>query len=342
MRKAILIIMISVLMMMFLTVFAFADEINLENGSKIIGTIEKFDKKTVQVKTDYAGKLSIDLTKVISFTSDNPLNVSFTDKKRAAGKVTWTKGQVLIQKADGNVFVSRETPEIAWHNTLADPFLRQWNFELGLDMAGKTGNSERISAGGKARAKMQGPDDKLLLSVKYAYAKDDGVNSDNSVLGGVDYEKYFSSVHSLYARVEAEHDRIKGLDFRTTAAAGYGYYFLKTEHHTLRGRTGLMYRYDLLTDDSTESRVGVDFGLSHMYQFANSWKMLNEVVYTPSFKGLEDYQIYHESSLYIPVAASDIWKFELGVSNDYNSTPPADKKYLDTTYFMRLVLNWRS
>ena len=35
------------------------------------------------------------------------------------------------------------------------------------------------------------------------------------------------------------------------------------------------------------------------------------------------------------------WKLRLGVANDYNSQPGRGVKRLDTTYFTRLVLNWK-
>lgn len=340
MKKNILKIILFCLTAVFSATVASADVVELENGSRIIGTIERFDKSTLQVKTDYAGLLSINLNKVILFSSDAPLYVSFANRERIFGKVTWSKAQVLVEKPDGSTLISKELPDVAWQEGHLDPLKRHWNLEAGFDVSGKTGNTERISFGGKARAILEGPDDRLLLYLRYAYAKDDGVNSDNSLIGGVDFERYFAKYHSIYARTELEHDRIKGLDLRATVAAGYGYYFLKEKRHTLRSRAGLMIRYDAWSDDPSGATVGMDFGLSHMYQFANTWKMQNEVVYAPSVEELDDYHLYHESSLLIPVAGSEIWKLQIGVSNDYCSPPAESKEYLDTTYFMRLVLNW--
>jgi hypothetical protein len=36
-----------------------------------------------------------------------------------------------------------------------------------------------------------------------------------------------------------------------------------------------------------------------------------------------------------------MWKLRMGVANDYTSKPSIGKKRLDTTYFTRLVLNWK-
>jgi hypothetical protein len=42
----------------------------------------------------------------------------------------------------------------------------------------------------------------------------------------------------------------------------------------------------------------------------------------------------------MPITAS-LWKLRIGVSNDYNSEPGPGVKGLDTTYFTRLILNWK-
>jgi putative salt-induced outer membrane protein YdiY len=178
------------------------------------------------------------------------------------------------------------------------------------------------------------------MYLRYFYAKDDSIESDNQTVGGIDYETYFWEKHSLYARMELENDRIRKVDFRATRAAGYGYYFLKKPHHTLRARAGLMARHESLRDEASDFTLGLDLGTSHMYRFANAWKVTNDITYTPSIEEYRNYRIYHESAFEIPLVASEIWKLRLGVSNDYNSTPSVDQEYLDTTYFARLVFSW--
>jgi putative salt-induced outer membrane protein YdiY len=173
------------------------------------------------------------------------------------------------------------------------------------------------------------------------YAKDDGLESDNQTVGGIDFESYFREKHSWYARAEAENDQIAALDLRVTAAAGYGYFFLKKANHTLRGRTGLMFRHESLKGESSKGTAGLDLGISHLYRFDNAWRLTNDVTYTPSLEDYRDYRICHESAFEIPIVASEIWKLRLGVSNDYNSRPAENKDYLDTTYFTRLVFSWQ-
>ncbi len=328
------------LMILCIGSIAEADVIELENGSRLIGEITHIDKASLTVKTDFADLLKVDLAKVLTYTTDQPRIVSFPGQEDVLGKITYTKTQTRVDLEDGKVLVTAARPDAARARDAPDPNRRRWSFELGTDVAGKTGNTEHVSAGARAQAKLQGPQDRLLLYARYFYAKDDSVESDNQTVGGMDYETYFRERHSLYARVELENDRIRKVDFRATGAVGYGYYFIKKPNHTLRARTGLMARHETFRDEASDFTVGLDLGASHLYRFANAWKVTNDVTYTPSIEEYRNYRIYHESAFEIPLTASEIWKLRLGVSNDYNSTPAMNQEYLDTTYFARLVFSW--
>ena len=56
--------------------------IELDNGSKIIGKIEKIYDGKVHIKTDFAGTLEIDLARVANMVSDEPLFVAFKEGNR--------------------------------------------------------------------------------------------------------------------------------------------------------------------------------------------------------------------------------------------------------------------
>jgi putative salt-induced outer membrane protein YdiY len=211
---------------------------------------------------------------------------------------------------------------------------------VGADIGGRTGNSEKFNTGGRIRATLQGPTDRLLIYLRWLYSREDGEKSEDEITGGIDFESDFGDVHSWYARIELENDDIKDLDLRTTAALGYGYYFLKEPSHILRGRTGVMYRHESYANQDSEQTVGLDLGLHHMYKFSDYWKLVNDITYTPSFEDIHDYRIYHESAFEVPLARSDIWKLQLGVRNEYDSQPADDSERLDTYYFSQLVFEW--
>jgi hypothetical protein len=142
-------------------------------------------------------------------------------------------------------------------------------------------------------------------------------------------------------RDEGGFDRVKDIDLYNVAAAGAGYDILKTKVDTLTGRLGLSYRYENYGAPLAEDldSVGLDLGLNNQFTM-KTWSMTSRVSYVPAFDDFANYRFFHESYIELPLKAG-WWKIRIGVSNDYNSKPPAGHEKLDTTYFTRLVLNWK-
>lgn len=133
MKKTILPIVLFCFAAWFPLPAAHADEITLENGSAIIGTITRIDQKAILVRTDFAGVLSVDMTRVLTYTTDHPVYVAFPGHDPVRGTLTYTRKQTRIDAADGKVVVSGDAPEHVWPEGATDPRARHWGFEVGLD-----------------------------------------------------------------------------------------------------------------------------------------------------------------------------------------------------------------
>ena len=214
-------------------------------------------------------------------------------------------------------------------------------------VTGKTGNTEKTTVGGSAKATLAGPDDKLELYVRGHYAKENGVKNEQEIVAGADYERRLNGgSHSLYARLQAEQDKFDNYRLYTTAAAGYGFYLLDKEDFKVRLRAGLTYIHKTYYEELDDSDdIGVEFGYHHELNIRKlskiDAKLVTDVTYTPVFDDfMDDYRIYHESALDIPLTKNGLWSIRLGVSNEYNSRVASTQKRLDTTYFGRLVITW--
>ncbi len=319
------------------------DVIVLDNGSKIIGKIEKVVDGNILIKTDFAGALNIKIERVTSLSSDTPLLVSFPSGNRLYGNIEYKKDETVVKTPDGRLIVEQGGFLAAWLKGAPDPLAperRKWSYEAGFDIAGKTGNTERVSTGGRVKVKLKGPKDHLLFYLRGSYAKEDGDKTDDEIIGGIDFESMFGKKHSWYARIELENDDIEELDLRSTAALGYGYYFFNKSNQVLRGRMGFMYRHESYNNVDSESTAGLDFGLYHMYKFEDWGKIVTDITYTPSLEDFGDYRCFHESAYEIPLARSDGWNLQLGVTNEYNSNPVPGNDRMDTTYFSRIVFKY--
>ncbi|MFP3982963.1 MAG: YdiY family protein [Desulfurivibrionaceae bacterium] len=329
---------------LILSTTANSDIILHENGSRIIGNITKIHENKVIMETDFADTVTVDLNDTTDLETNNPLFISLENDSRLYGTMNQEGDTILIDSPEGRISVNKNAITAAWLKGQPDPLAperRAWSYEISLEGSGKTGNTERGNIGTRLKAELEGPDDQLQFYLQGRYAKEEGEETDDEIIAGIDFERIFAEIHSWYTRIELERDDIDDLDLRTTAATGYGYYFLKKSDHELRTRLGLSYRHDSLEDGSSSSDIGLDMGLHYMYRFNRHLKLVTDITYTPSLEDFADYLLDHESILETPVALSEIWKLQVGINNQYDSEPAEGKEKLDTTYFGRLVLQWK-
>ena len=105
--------------------FLFADQIVMKNGDRLTGKIGKSDDKSLVIKTEFAGEVTVDWSAIQDVKSDQPLHVSLKDGKSVVGPVTTADGKIQVStKTAGNVevpkdsiVVMRSDPEqVAWKN----------------------------------------------------------------------------------------------------------------------------------------------------------------------------------------------------------------------------------
>lgn len=328
------------------TALVWGDVIETKNGSRLVGKVTSIDGSVVQLSTDYAGDLKVKQSDVVSVTTDKPITVRLASGTVLQGTLTSPgDGALVITGPDGALNTRVEKVAATWAPGGTDPAIaamqRNWSYEVMADITGKSGNKEQLGTSFSARAIMKTPQDTLQFYSAYDRQVSQGTKSADQFKAGVDYQNNFSGRRSWYVRDEGGFDRVKDINLYNVAGVGLGYDFIKEKTHTLTVRAGLSYRYEGYKNPATEdvNAAGLDFGLNHRYD-TERWSLVNRLSFVPLFEDFGNYRVTHESFFEIPLNIPD-WKLRLGLSNDYNSRPGAGIDKLDTTYFTRLVLNWK-
>src|ERR1700758_5466901 len=81
----------------------FADQVVLKNGDRLTGTIAKSDDKTLLIKTEFAGDVTVQWPAVEQVNSTLPLHVTLANGKSVAGPVTATDGSLAINTATSGI-----------------------------------------------------------------------------------------------------------------------------------------------------------------------------------------------------------------------------------------------
>jgi putative salt-induced outer membrane protein YdiY len=331
---------------------AMADTVVTTDGARLTGKIVKADGGDIVLKTDYAGTITISQAKVASFTTDEAINVRTKAGDTVQGTVTEANGNLTVKSASTSLTTKPAEVATIWPAGAKDPAIaaleRKWKYRADADLTKKTGNTKSDSYAMGLLAKLESKDDTFKIYGTYAYSSQRNVRTTDETKGGVDYQAFFSPVVGWYVKSELERDNFEAIKLRSTTAGGLSYRIWDEPKHKLKARTGLSFRYEdydlpkpiLPGTETSDSNFGLNFGLSHEWQFAKWAVLRNELEYTPSFEDVANYIITHDSGVEMPLGLSDFWKLRVGVHHDYNSQARTGLKDLDTTLYAKLILDW--
>ncbi|HXG67670.1 MAG TPA: hypothetical protein VNO70_21390, partial [Blastocatellia bacterium] len=121
-RKTLLLFVISA--MTCLT--AYADQIKLKNGDRLTGKVVKSDGKTLTLKADIVGIVSIPVEAIEHISSDQPLYFSIEDGRTVKGSVTTKKDKLEVNtKESGKITVARDAVKAIRSQAEQDAYLAE-------------------------------------------------------------------------------------------------------------------------------------------------------------------------------------------------------------------------
>ena len=330
---------------------AHADVVTTIDGARLTGTIEKITPKAIELKTAYAGKLTITMDQVASFNTDAPLTTQLKDSTTVTG-VTMLDEQKTIRvtgaATSGSTLASSagfDQLQASWLPGTPPPpeslfDTRHWIYALGADVTGKSGNSDERTTHLVVDMALVSKKDELRFYGSYQTAEQDNNKTSDETIGGASYTAFMYDPWGWYVRGELEKDRFEDIDLRSTVAAGLTWRPVHTDDRTLRFWLGLGYRHESF-DNGVESNgsATLDSGVMHHWQVKPWLTLDNSLSYAPALDDFGSYLLTHDSAFSMPVGAGR-WTVRLGVHNDYNSQPAPDRDKLDTTYYTRLLLKF--
>ena len=327
-----------------LPILAQADEVVLQDGSRIVGTVVKIQDGTMTLQTAHVGKLSISMASVAGVTTDSTHGVSLDNETAEQGQLTYDGSKQVFMQGNEAKPVDVEPAELLllWPEGEDMPKpARQWAGRVQLGITGADGNSDRFSFLGLTDATRTREQDTLFLYFQGAFAEDSGVRSRNEFKTGGRYEWNFTEKWSAYFRTEFEEDEFESIDLRTTAVLGMGRKLLNKPKQTLSTRFGLGYLREDFEDAETEDEAIFDFGYDYALQIREIAKFTHNLTYYSALEDpIENFRMVINTGTDIPLSNTEQWKLRLGVTHEYDDEPVEGIDRLDTTYYMNLVYDW--
>lgn len=242
MRRTLLLTLLS---LSLLSLSVLADQVTLKNGDRLSGTIVKTDDetKTLLIKTDLAGDVTIKWDDVTAIVSSQPLHIVLSDGRTLTGTVTTTDGALEVATKDAGtvsaphdaVKTIRNNAQQAEQERLKHPGLRDyWSglFDLGLSVTEGNSSNAALTIAGKASRVV--PKNKLTLYYTQVYSKDSATSpaltTANAIHGGLRDEFNLNEGIFVFGFTDFDEDALQHLDLRNVLGGGLGYHLVHSKN----------------------------------------------------------------------------------------------------------------
>jgi len=256
----------------------FADQVVLKNGDRLTGTITKSDDKTLLIKTEFAGDVTVQWPAVQEVTSTQPLHITTANGKTVAGPVTTADGSLAVATAtSGTVSVAKgdvtalrsDAEQTAYEKSLHPGLLQGWAGGANVGFALTAGNSDTRSLALAFTADRKTLHDEISLYDNTVYATNNAAGASpsttaNSNQAGARYDRNFNPRLFGFVGADFQTNALQELNLRTVLGGGLGYHAIKTDRTTLDFLVGPNYTredYDTVTNSFAALSLGEE--LSH-------------------------------------------------------------------------------
>ncbi len=219
-----------------------ADEIRLKNGDRLTGGIVRGDRKTLQLKTEYAGVVTISMEAIERIVSEQPLYVALAEGTTIFGQlVPRAGGYEVVRKEAEAVPVESRAIEAIRSATEQATFERQrnpgwldlWNGTIDFGYSLTTGNTRtnNLTLGGTLARQTSRDKTSLYATYINAQNKSQGIaeTTANAIRGGGRFESSVSPRVSGFGFADLEYNQIQLLDLRTVLGGGLAWSAVKRE-----------------------------------------------------------------------------------------------------------------
>lgn len=326
------------LAMMLLVAPASGDEILLKNGERIIGKITGMEGGRIKVTSDSMGATSVGLDDIVTFSTDEPIELHFADDSIMNSKVnTHTEGQVQIPVGADQELNQFNVADIKKIN----PPKVKWTGSIALGAWATRGNTYTQGANGSLNAVRRTELDRITFDAGYVAGRQRDTTTreidttQRKSYAGLQYDYFFTKKAYAYANLRAERDAIADIDVRLLAGAGAGYQFIESDPINYSGELGLSWisenRYAPAKDeDYLSARIAHNL----TGKLNNGVSYFHHAAWYPGFEHEGGHYVTTESGLRASLLADMFAEFKM--LWDWDSTPAQGKKRIDVTYLLSL------
>jgi len=335
-----------------------ADQVTLKNGDRLTGTIIKTsdDSKTLQIKTELAGEVTISWDAITAIVSTQPLHLTLSDGRVLVGTVSSADGKIEVATKDAGtveaahdaVKVIRNDAQQAEADRLLHPRLFDfWSgmFDFGLSLTEGNSSTSALTIAGKASRIV--PKNKFTLYYTEVYSKDGNQTpaktTANAIHGGVRDDFNLTARIYAFGFTDFDEDALQNLDLRNVLGGGLGSHVInskKTQFDVFGGGSFNQEYFSaytianptpppalLLEPSSTRHSGEIVAGESLSTKLGPRTTVSEQLTFFPNLSTVGDYRVTFDANAATKLKSWLSW--QVTVSDRYLSDPPIGLKAND-------------
>jgi putative salt-induced outer membrane protein YdiY len=327
----------------------FADQVVLKNGDRLTGTIEKSDDKSLVIKTEFAGEVTVKWAAIQELKSEQPLHVGLKDGKTVVGPVASTDGTIEVSAKNGEkvdvpkesiVVMRSESQQTAWQKEQYPGLLEGWQGGITVGFGLTGGNSETRNLALAFNGIRTGLRDKLTLYEASVYSTNDLAPAAtrvtaNSNRGGARYDRDITGRLFGFVNTDLATDALQDLNLRYVLGGGLGVHLIKRDTTTLDILGGANYTHEDYTQPApaphlihsfSAAQVGDEF----LHKIGESTVITQRAFFYPDFDSAGEYRATFDLATVTKFNKWLGWQNSFG--DVYVTNPPTGKKRNDLVF----------
>ncbi|MCJ7778926.1 MAG: DUF481 domain-containing protein [Sedimentisphaerales bacterium] len=315
-----------------------ADEIILTNGDRLTGKIIKLIDGRLVFQSDMAGEVTVDASKVQTFSSDGSIKIHLKDgtilnqkvRKTSPGRFAIDAGDVLQAQEFGMSYIAAinppEKPEPKWTGNITG------------GVTSTHGNTKTDFANASVDLKRRAEKDRIQLAVDYARGSQEDPDTGESKVTEnwwktkAKYDYFFTKKIYGYVDNRYEKDSIAQLDRRVVIGGGGGYQWIESEDMNFSVEAGLASLYEKFDNVSdSDSKMSAQLGYNFDRKLLKTVKLLHNLTYYPSLEEFSDYYLTASAEIRAYFTRQMFANFKAILDYDVTPAPGAgdtDVKYI--------------
>jgi putative salt-induced outer membrane protein YdiY len=321
---------------LFVTV-AQADQVYLNNGDRLTGTLDRLTDGKLVFEADTAGEVTIPLTDVQTLSTTEAVEVHLKDGTVLNQPIMAAEaGTFAIDTATALQAQSFQLENLASINPPAKP-KPKWTGSLSAGFTATSGNTSTEAINASFSVARRSEKDRTTASADYARGKqeDPDTGEDRTTedwwRAKAQYDYFFSKKFFGFVNGSYEKDAIADLDRRVVVGGGAGYQWIESQKTNFSTSLGLASLYEKFEDETdSNSELSAQAGYNFDHQLTDSVKFLHDLTYYPSLEQFSDYYLTTTAEIRASFTKSMFANFK--TIFNYDASPAQGRSSTDVKY----------